>query len=188
MTMQTVTNLADYNIPLVTDLDGTLIKGDILYIGILKLLKKNIFYLIKCMWWLFKGKANLKEKIFAQVYIDPLLLNYNKDTMLFLKGVFEKGRKIILATATVKSVACDIAAHCGFFSQVYGSESNINLKGSQKAKRLILQFGENGFDYIGDSSSDLFVFKFCRFAYLVNPSGKLEKETRKIAIVKNIWS
>ena len=174
-------------LPLVTDLDGTLIQEDILFIGIGKLLKKNVLYLFYCVAWLAKGRVHLKEKVLKIVNINPQQLKYNVEVLDFLKKEFAKGRKIILATATVKPVAIDIAAHCGIFSDVYGTENDVNLKGKKKLGKLILQFGEKGFDYIGDASADLVVFKHCRYAYLVKPSRWLEKNTRKIATVKNIW-
>ena len=47
----------DTNIPLVVDLDGTLLKTDILYEGIILLIKKNPLYILMCIFWFLKGKS-----------------------------------------------------------------------------------------------------------------------------------
>ena len=49
--------------PLIVDLDGTLLRSDILYELILLLIKKKPYVLFLIMLWLLKGgKANVKKK------------------------------------------------------------------------------------------------------------------------------
>lgn len=180
-------NNVDNKIPLVSDLDGTLIQGDILKIGISKLLKKNPLNFFYCILWLLNGRPHLKKKIFEVVKIDPQQLVFNYAVLSFLKDEFAKGRQIVLATATLSSVAIEIAGYCGIFNKVYATENNINLKGKNKLSKLVQEYGDKGFDYIGDSPADLPIFKHCRYAYLVKPSRWLEKKTNKKAAVKNIW-
>ncbi|PNA50054.1 hypothetical protein C1Y14_34405, partial [Pseudomonas sp. MPR-R5B] len=56
--------------PLCVDLDGTLIKSDVLLESLLLLLKKNPFYLFLLPLWLLRGKAMLKGQIAARVSLD----------------------------------------------------------------------------------------------------------------------
>ncbi len=72
------------------------------------------------------------------------------------------------------------------FDEIYGTEE-INLKGENKLKILIKEFGESKFDYIGNSHSDLKIIASARYAYLVNPSKSLEKKARKISNLKYTW-
>ena len=46
---------------LCVDLDGTLIKSDLLWEGVVALLKSNPLLLLRIPFWLLKGKANLKR-------------------------------------------------------------------------------------------------------------------------------
>lgn len=174
-------------VPLVTDLDGTLIATDLLYLAVRQLLKKNILYAPVLFFWLARGKAYMKKNIFDRVQIDTASLPFNKAVQEFLKAEHEKGRKIVLATASPLTEAKKLAVLFPVFSEVYGTENNHNLKGPAKQQRLAGLYGENGFDYIGDSSADLPVFASCRFAYLVNPSAGLEKKARQVAVVKQVW-
>lgn len=176
----------DY-IPLVVDLDGTLINSDLLYIGYIKLLRKNIFNLFISFLWLLRGRVAFKKKVFETIELEPEQLPYNRALLDFLQSEFLKGRKIILATASLRSIALEISKVHPIFNEVYGTENSINLKGKNKLKKLIERFGIKGFDYIGNSYADLVIFKSSRFSYLVNPNKRLEKKARKISILKKIW-
>lgn len=177
----------DKNTPLVVDLDGTLIYTDLFHEGIISLLKKNLLFLFICFAWLFKGRVYLKNKIFANIQISYKLLPYNIELLEFLKTESEKGRKIVLATASLKSQANEIGELYPIFEEIYGTDNSINLKGSNKEELLVKQFGKGKFDYIGNSQSDLKIFASCRYSYLVNPSNLLLKKTKKISVLKNVW-
>ena len=72
------------NIPLVVNLDGTLVKSDTLYESIVYLLKINPFYLFSLIFWLIQGKAYFKQEIAKRTEIQPELL------FLFLSLAFMK--------------------------------------------------------------------------------------------------
>jgi 4-hydroxybenzoate polyprenyltransferase len=171
----------------VADLDGTLIETDLLYEAFILLIKKNAFHIFNCIIWIYKGKAYLKARIFELVDIQYQWLPYNKNVIDFLNAEFNNGRKIILATASPLSAAEEIAKVHPFISEVYGSSEELNLKGKNKANLLSSKIGEKQFDYIGNASEDLEIFKVCRNAYLVNASGKLKKQTAQVAILKKSW-
>ena len=52
--------------PLVVDLDGTVIKSDLLFEGLILLLRKNPLYFFLLFIWLLNGKLRLKEEIFKR--------------------------------------------------------------------------------------------------------------------------
>lgn len=174
------------NIPIVVDLDGTFINTDLLYEGIAILLKKNFLNVFLLLPWLLKGKAYLKNKVSQLAKIRLDLIPYNMKLLEFLQKESGKGRVIILATASHKSYALEIAKIYPIFDQVYGTEK-INLKGKNKLKLLIRLFGEEKFDYIGNSNSDLVIFGSCRFSYLTNASSSLRKRTKKVSNLQFIW-
>ncbi len=123
--------------PLIVDLDGTIIKSDLLFEGLILLLRKHPFYLFHLFIWLLKGKLRLKEEIFKRVRIDPTLLPYNTHFLDFLKSEKENGRKLVLATASPIKNAREIAEYLGLFSEVFGTQDQSNLKGSTKRDLLV---------------------------------------------------
>ena len=156
---------------LVIDLDGTLIKTDILIETTINLLKKNPFYVFYIFFWLIQGKANLKNQIAQRVDINASLLPYRA---CLIEKIKEHPGKKILATATHYKYATEIANYLGIFDEVLASDQNCNLKSLKKAEILKSKFGNN-FDYIGDSSSDIPVWKEAQKAYIVNPNKALKK-------------
>lgn len=177
----------DKNIPLVVDLDGTFINTDLLAEGIVLLLKKNFFCIFLCFSWIFKGKAFLKQKVFEKVQINYKNLPVNKELNDFLVSESQKGRKIVLATASPKSAATEIGKVFPVFDEIYGTEKDLNLKGSNKLELLADMYGKGGFDYIGNSRTDLILFASSRFSYLVNAGRFLERKTREVSTLKKSW-
>jgi 4-hydroxybenzoate polyprenyltransferase/phosphoserine phosphatase len=180
--------ISNDNIPLVVDVDGTLINTDLLQEAAIILFKKNPAYIFKAAVWLLKGRAYLKNKIFELVQLQYESLPYNKDVINFIEKEFSAGRKIVLATASPLSAAVEISKVYPVFSEVYGTSGNINLKGKNKLQLLLEKFGQGNFDYIGDSRADVNIFARCRYAYLVNPAMGVEREVKKMPGFKNILS
>ena len=85
---------SENNYPLVVDLDGTLIKTDLLYEGVIMLLRKNPLYIFQCLLWLLKGKVYFKNEIFKIVHLRYELLPHNIPLLSFLQTESSKGRKI----------------------------------------------------------------------------------------------
>ena len=54
-------------LPLFVDLDGTLIKTDLMFESVCVLLKRNPFNLVTMAIWLCKGKAYLKARLAERV-------------------------------------------------------------------------------------------------------------------------
>ncbi len=65
-------------IPLVVDLDGTLIKTDLLWESLARLLRRNPFWLFPILFWWTRGRAYLKQQLVRRVQIDPATLPYNE--------------------------------------------------------------------------------------------------------------
>lgn len=174
-------------IPLIIDLDGTLINTDMLHESTLQLLKKKPLDIFKIPFWLLKGKAVLKHKIAVLTQIEPGLLPYNQKLLTWLKEQREKGRRLILCTASNIVFANAIAKYLGIFDEVIASDHAVNLAGEHKALRLKQHFGETGFDYAGNSQSDIAVWKCARRAIIVNASTHVTKKAREHCEVEEIF-
>ncbi|HTV70275.1 MAG TPA: UbiA family prenyltransferase [Rhizobiaceae bacterium] len=156
-------------VPLAVDLDGTLIATDLLWEGLFLLLRKNPLYLFMVPIWLSSGPARLKQEIAERIDIDPASLPYRETLIARLKAEREAGRRVILATGTPRKFADAIARHVGIFDAVYATDGLHNFTSSRKCKALVEEFGDAGFDYIGNSKHDVKCFDSARAAIVVAP-------------------
>ncbi|MGL5743340.1 MAG: hypothetical protein ACRCXC_12820 [Legionella sp.] len=164
--------------PLIVDLDGTLFNADMLHETALKFFRQNPLSALKIPFWLSKGKAFLKEKLAHRSDIAASTLPYNQELLVYLKQKRELGRKLILCTAANINVAQSIAEHLNLFDEVIASDRHTNLSGKHKAALLKQRFGNEGFDYAGNTWVDIAVWKHARKAIVVNGSNQLIKKAQ----------
>jgi 4-hydroxybenzoate polyprenyltransferase len=159
--------MASTTVPLCVDLDGTLTRTDFLMEGFLVLLKQNPLAIFLCLRWILHGKAYLKEQIAKRVTIDVGVLPYNTQLVDYLRDEHSSGRSLYLCTASNQRFATQVADHFGMFAGVLASTGEHNLLGRNKAKALVDQFGDGGFDYCGDALADVPVWRQARRAIVV---------------------
>ncbi len=177
------------NIPLCIDLDGTLVHVDTLHESAIGMLKAAPLSVVQLPWVLLsKGKAALKNWIAEQVELDASVLPYNQEFVRWLREQHALGRRLILCTASDRSIAEAIAKHFDFFDEVMASDGRVNLEGRHKAKALVDKFGEKGFDYAGNSIPDLEVWKHARKATVVNASPRLLSDVAVMADVEAVFA
>ena len=172
---------------LVVDLDGTLVKTDLLLESALALLKRRPHYLFMLPVWLLKGRAYLKQQIARRVSLDVCVLPYRDDLLDYLKTQHTEGRTIALATAGDIQTARQVADQVKLFNLVFASDGITNLSGESKRARLVAEFGEKGFDYAGNDRRDLAVWSSARKAILVNPTGLVSSRIAKVAPVDRVF-
>src|SRR5579859_326780 len=166
---------AEKPIPLVVDLDGTLIKTDLMWESLKRLLRPNPLAIFAVLFWWTRGRAFLKKRLAERVTLDPAGLPYTEKFLAWLREEKASGRKIVLATASDFHMAKPVADCVGIFDDVLASDGRTNLRGANKLKALIAKFGERGFDYAGNSTVDLDVWRGARKAIVVNGGRSLEK-------------
>ena len=169
----------DTQIPLCVDLDGTLVRSDMLHETVMLLIKKSPLSMVALPIWLKGGKANLKRMIAERVEISVGSLPDRKEVLDLIATARCDGRHIVLATAAPSLIANAIADHLGIFDEVLSSSSSVNLAGARKAELLSARFGEGGFDYIGNDHIDIEVIKRARRGYLVSSSTSIRKTARE---------
>jgi len=168
------------NLPVVVDLDGTLIFTDILYESLIKCLKTKFWVVLMLPFWLLKGKAYLKAKIANYVKIDVETLPYNRPLITWLKKEKKGGRKIFLSTASDRSVALKISSHLNLFTDVFASDGVKNLTGKTKATFLCEHFGEKKFVYAGNENPDLYVWAKSYSGIVVSKSKRLIDKAKSL--------
>src|SRR5687767_408170 len=133
--------------PLVVDLDGTLIKTDMLLETLVAVLARLPWLVLALPFWLLRGRAQLKRELASRARWSPENIPYRPEVLELLRGERSRGRRLVLATASDERLARRIADHLGTFDEVVASDGRNNLKGSAKCRALVERYGERGFDY-----------------------------------------
>jgi len=181
------TDPVEIGTPLVVDLDGTLVRTDLLVESFLALIKQNPLHVFAALFWFLRGKAYLKRQISQRVNLDVSLLPYHQELLGHLREQRTRGRRIVLATGTDEEIARQVADHLGLFDEVFGSDGATNLSGRDKRNRLVKEFGEKKFDYAGDGRKDIPVWSSARKAILVNIPENLLTVATRVAEVERIF-
>lgn len=178
--------MSSRDVPLCVDLDGTLVRSDLLVESALNVLAKNPLYIFLFIFWLLKGKANLKRRIAEIAVIDVTTLPYDKRLSSWLRQQ-ETERDVVLCTASDQRLAEAVAVYLGGFSAVLGSDGIRNLAGKNKAELLRDRYGDGKFDYAGNDRVDLFVWRHARRAILVNASPRLVRRVERMQILDKVF-
>lgn len=173
--------------PLIVDLDGTLIHADMLHESALRTLRDRPLDVLRMPMWLMKGKALLKQRL-AGAAFDAASLPYNLELVAWLRQQKADGRKLILCTASDVAIATEIANYLELFDEVMASDGILNLAGSNKAAALEQRFGQAGFDYVGNSTADLHVWRRARRAVVVNAAPALAAEAAGHCAVERVFA
>jgi 4-hydroxybenzoate polyprenyltransferase len=168
-------------LPICVDLDGTLLKTDLLCEAIIQLIKRNPFHLFKIFGWRLKGKAFFKSKVAEYIPIKSQFLPYNQKVLNFLEQASKNAHPLFLATGAPKVYAEQIANHLGCFEKVFSSDGSRNLIKANKANSLVDFLGEKGFSYIGNSKDDIPIWKMAKDVYFVNTPMHVQKKVRLFA-------
>ena len=161
---------------LVVDLDGTLLKSDMLYESFWSAFNKNWRSPFLSLVALGRGKAALKDYLRSAAEIDVSTLPYDEAVVEFIHAFRRQGGRVALVTASNQIFADNIAGHLQIFDEVCGSDGDHNLKGTNKADFLIERFGCDTFCYVGDAHADLPVWAVSQKIVTVNASPALRQK------------
>lgn len=172
--------------PLVVDLDGTLLRSDLLLETGMAFVRSHPLQLFKTFFWLVKGKATLKEGLAHATRFDVSVLPYDPVVIAFIEAERCKGRTIVLATASHHMLAEQIAEHLQLFDLVLASNADRNLSAHRKRDLLVEHYGERGFDYMGNSHDDMTVWASARKAIVVNPEAGVQSKAQAQGNVEKV--
>ncbi len=176
------------SVPLVVDLDGTLVKTDLMVESFFALIKQNPFLVFLLPSWLLKGKAFFKQQVTRRVTLDVSVLPYHRDLLEHLKVQHAKGRLLVLATGSDERIARQVADHLKLFDRVLASNGTLNLSRRPKRECLAREFGEKGFDYAGNGRQDLEVWPSARKAILVNAPQGVSRKAAQVAEIEQSFN
>ena len=172
--------LNDTRVPLIVDVDGSLVKGDLLTEGLLRLLAKSPAKLLTLPFRLASGRAPMKRWLAQQsgtlraatLVLNPTVVNEIEDAR-------KAGREVWLASGSDELVVAPLAREVGA-TGCFASDGHTNLVGRAKAALLVGRFGEHGFDYVGNERRDLAVWDQARRSIGVNLSIRLAEQVKTV--------
>jgi 4-hydroxybenzoate polyprenyltransferase len=164
------------SVPLCVDLDGTLLRTDVLVEGLLAIASN--WRLLAEVPRLLTNRAGLNQRVAELAMLDPALLPYNENLLDFLRGRRAAGQSLVLATAADARAAHAIADHLGLFDEVICSEGVRILKGEAKAAALVERFGRGGFAYAGNDHCDVPIWREACSIVIVNAGPEICKKAR----------
>jgi len=165
---------------LVVDLDGTLLRSDILFESFWSAFGRDWRSPFLSVAALTGGRASLKRHLAVASAVETATLPYDQGVIAFVQAWRESGGRTALVTASDRDLAGAIAAHLDIFDEVHGSDGKVNLKGDRKGQFLEERFGFKGFAYMGDAGADLQVWKRAAKAITVNASAALRREAERV--------
>lgn len=152
---------------LVVDIDGTLLRGDLFWEGLVNLLRANPLCVFGAVLRLIlKGRAVAKAYVAGVSGLDPRSLPVSRAAMELIERERARGVRIILASGCHEGQASELGRKIGA-DEVVASCGSVNLTGRKKLSALKDRFHE--FDYAGDSIKDIPLWKAAGKAYVVNP-------------------
>ena len=172
---------------LAVDLDGTLVKTDLLLESLLALLHQKPQYIFVLPLWLLRGKAYLKQQIARRVSLDVSALPFRNEFLHYLERERAQGRSLVLATANDEQIARQVSDHLKLFDSVLASDGITNLSGKAKRDRLVAEFGEHGFDYAGDYRRDVVVWASARKAIVVGANPHVRSSAARVAQIERVF-
>ncbi len=159
--------------PLIVDLDGTLLRTDLLYESLALLARARPWLLLLLpVWWLSGGKAGVKREIARRVDLDVSTLPLNRPFLDWIRAERMRGRAVAIVSAADQSLVDRIADDIGLFDAALGSDGRVNLSGHRKIEAIVDRFGPD-FTYCGDAPVDMHVWRHCRSAVLVGRGTRL---------------
>lgn len=168
------------SIPLLIDLDHSLIRTDLLLETWLAYVATYPLRMAHPVAWALKGRANLKRKLAEAVELDADLIPVNEKVVALAEEAKRAGRQVFIVTASDEVIASKIAARFPFLDGVISSDGIKNLKGTHKAEAINARF-PGGYDYVGDSAADLHVWRNAREVIAVAPGRMTSRKIQALA-------
>jgi 4-hydroxybenzoate polyprenyltransferase/phosphoserine phosphatase len=155
-------------VPLFVDVDGTLTRADISLESFVRVARCSVTAMLQLLLWLLRGRAVAKAMAARRDPVDPVKLPYRQEVLDLIAEAQANGRPVILASASHRRNIRRVASHLGLSESVIATHAHANLKGAPKLAAIQDFVGPSGeFDYVGDSKTDLCLWRKARQGWSV---------------------
>jgi 4-hydroxybenzoate polyprenyltransferase len=164
-------NAIEQGLPLVVDVDGTLVASDLLQEAALQFIARYPLQTYRLALWLADGKSNLKTQLAARVNPGMSTVPLREEVLALIRDAQAIERPVYLASASDRRYIEQLAERIGGIAGVFGTDIGTNLAGDAKADQLVAAFGIRGYDYVGDRPIDFAVWRSARKPLVVSHSA-----------------
>lgn len=162
-------------VPLAVDVDGTLVRTDLLHEAVLAHAAAHPFELPCLLGWVFGGKAAFKARLAERTTPDLASVPLREETLALIRDAQAEGRPVWLASASDHRYVVALAERISGIAGVLATTAERNLAGANKAAALNEQFGPGNYDYVGDQPVDLAVWADARRKLVVAHGAGFER-------------
>ncbi|MEI9928747.1 MAG: UbiA family prenyltransferase [Sphingomonas sp.] len=166
-------------VPLVVDVDGTLIRTDLLHEAALQFIARHPLEIWRLAGWTLAGKARLKAELADRIDCHAATIPLCEPVVEVIRAAQDADRPVYLASASERRYVDALAERVGGIAGVFATEGDANLSGAHKAARLNEAFGERGYDYVGNSVIDFPVWRSSRRPMVVSASRGFASRVRR---------
>lgn len=172
MAQDTTADMQDRT-PLVLDVDGTLLRTDMLYETFWAAMGHNSLGTLRTLAARWRRPNLLKQDLRTIAEPDIELLPLRAEVLELLQQAQRQGRPVHLASGSDHGLVEALAARLDLPGEHFGSDGSRNLTAATKGAVLRERFGEGGYDYVGNSEADLDAWAGARRAIAVAPPARL---------------
>lgn len=165
------------SVPLVVDVDGTLVRTDLLHEAALQFVARHPAQGWRLAAWTMRGKTQLKAALADRIDCGADSVPLRDEVVAAIRAAQAQGRPVYLASASERRYVEAVAQRLTGIAGIFATEGGTNLSGEAKARRLVDAFGRGGFDYIGNGAVDLPVWEAARTPLMVG-SERLARRVR----------
>jgi 4-hydroxybenzoate polyprenyltransferase len=149
------TQTPESDIPLVLDVDGTLLKTDLLYETFWAAMGHDFWATLRVLATHFTRPERLKHNLAEIARPKIKLLPLREEVLALAREAKKAGRPVHLVSGSDQGLIDALARHLGLPGPHFGSDPERNLTDATKAAFLKDRFGVGGYDYAGNARADL---------------------------------
>ena len=163
--------------PLVVDVDGTLLRGDLLWEGVLRLCLSRPWRVGALLAAVTHGRAAGKAFVAREADLSVDSLPLEPMVLELIRAARAEGRSVVLASGAHQTQVAALGAAVGVDATM-GSDDLVSLTGEKKLQRLQSRYAR--FDYVGNGHADLPLWVAARRAIAVNASAAVLHRVRRV--------
>jgi 4-hydroxybenzoate polyprenyltransferase len=164
--------------PLCVRLDGALLKTDLFYESLVRLIARQPITLLRVPWWLLKGGRRAAGIAASRCLVPPETLPYDPDVLAWVRHMHTIGRRIVLVSESERAFVEPVAAHLGIVSDVVVPQDGAGGTRTPVAAALSDRFGAGRFDYVGRGRREADAWRSAREAYAVVSGNAVPRPSR----------
>jgi 4-hydroxybenzoate polyprenyltransferase len=140
-------------VPLVIDLDGILVRSDLVLESAFAQLGASPARIVPIVSALLRGRAALRAQLAVDAKVDFGALPYDEEIIGLIREARAAGRPVYLSSSNNEFYVRGVANHLGVFDGWFASTDSEYLDDAAKSRRLLAVFGKGGFDFVGNARS-----------------------------------